>query len=126
MSVILMTTLFYKALISQGEIWYWSLLGLKGLIETFRFKDEDDYEYEIWLQVYTPRKASFYHFSLEKLALLPLVKEVTPSPDRKIIKLLTFDNLFSHFNILAKTRTGVTTATTFSCQNDPGSRASAI
>ena len=53
MSVILMTTLFYKALISQGEIWCWSLLGLKGLIETFRFKDEDDYEYEIWLQVFS-------------------------------------------------------------------------
>ena len=31
MSVILMTTLFYKALILQGEIWCWSLLGFKGL-----------------------------------------------------------------------------------------------
>ena len=31
MSVILMTTLFYKAIILQGEIWCWSLLGLKGL-----------------------------------------------------------------------------------------------
>ena len=69
-------------------------------LETFRFQDEDDdYEWEIWLQVfsrilkiYTPRKASFYHFSLEKLARLPLVKEVTPSTDRKMIKLLTFDN----------------------------------
>ena len=40
------------------------------------------------------RRASFYHFSLENLALLSLVKEVTPSPDRKLIKLLTFDNLF--------------------------------
>ena len=30
-SVIFMTTLFYKALILQGEIWCWSLLGLKGL-----------------------------------------------------------------------------------------------
>ena len=30
-SVILMTTLFYKALILQGEIWFWSLSGLKGL-----------------------------------------------------------------------------------------------
>ena len=30
-SVILMTTLFYKALILQGEIWCWLLLGLKGL-----------------------------------------------------------------------------------------------
>ena len=33
MFVILMTTLYYKALILQGEIWCWSLLGLKGLIE---------------------------------------------------------------------------------------------
>ena len=33
MSVILMTTLFYKALILQGEIRYWSVLGLKGLTE---------------------------------------------------------------------------------------------
>ena len=31
MSIILMTTLFYKALILRGEIWCWSLLGLKGL-----------------------------------------------------------------------------------------------
>ena len=32
MSVILMTSLFYKELILQGEIWCWSLLRLKGLI----------------------------------------------------------------------------------------------
>ena len=31
MSVILITPLLYKALIFQGEIWCWSLLGLKGL-----------------------------------------------------------------------------------------------
>ena len=31
MSAILITTLFYKTLILQGEIWCWSLLGLKGL-----------------------------------------------------------------------------------------------
>ena len=34
MSLILMTTLLYKALILQGEIWCWSLLGLKGLNTT--------------------------------------------------------------------------------------------
>ena len=33
MSLILMTTVFYKAVILQGEIWRWSFLGLKGLIE---------------------------------------------------------------------------------------------
>ena len=31
MSLILITTLFYKAVILQCEIWCWSLLGLKGL-----------------------------------------------------------------------------------------------
>ena len=34
MSVILMTILFYEALILQGEIWCWSLLGLEGLKTT--------------------------------------------------------------------------------------------
>ena len=33
MSSILMTTLFYKAVILQEEIWHLSLLGLKRLIE---------------------------------------------------------------------------------------------
>ena len=34
MSIILVTTLFYKALVLHGEfIWCWSLLGLKGLTE---------------------------------------------------------------------------------------------
>ena len=32
--------------------------------------------------------------SPEKLALLFLLKEVKPSPNRKMIKLLTFNNLF--------------------------------
>ena len=36
MSVILMTTLFYKALILQEEIWSWPLLGLKGLRERMK------------------------------------------------------------------------------------------
>ena len=31
MSLILLTTLFYEALLLQGEIWCWSLLGFKGL-----------------------------------------------------------------------------------------------
>ena len=37
MSVILTTTLFYEALILQGEMWCWSLLGLKGLREKAAF-----------------------------------------------------------------------------------------
>ena len=34
MSLILVTTLFYKAVILHGEIWCWSLVGLKGLKST--------------------------------------------------------------------------------------------
>ena len=59
------------------------------------------YTYKILLKVFscilkkwTPWKASLYFSSLEKLALLSILKEVKPSPDRKIIKLLTFDNSF--------------------------------
>ena len=36
--LILMTTLFYKALILQGEMLYWSLLRLRGLPEGFTVK----------------------------------------------------------------------------------------
>ena len=36
MVVILLTTLFYNALIFQGEIWCWSFLGLKGLRERMK------------------------------------------------------------------------------------------
>ena len=51
-------------------------------VESFRFEDESDYEYEIWLSFFL------------KAALLSLLKEVKPSTDRKMIKLLTFDNSF--------------------------------
>ena len=47
--------------------------------------------------------------------LLWLMKEVEPSPDRKIIKLIAFDTLFPP---LAKTRSRMTTAIAFSRQND--------
>ena len=55
MSVIFMSTLFYKALISQVESWCWSLLGLKGLsyitkayliaerAENIKLKRQNDY-----------------------------------------------------------------------------------
>ena len=48
------------------------------------------------------------------------MKEATRSPVRKIIKLLTFDilSVFPSLRYLAKTRSSMTTATTFSRQND--------
>ena len=43
--IILMTTLFYKALILQGEIWCWSLLGLKGLRRIIKIMSPKD----VWI-----------------------------------------------------------------------------
>ena len=74
----------------------------------------------------TPWKTSFYSFfSPEKLVRLFILKEVKPSPDNKLIRLLTFDNLFPPlYDMLAKTRSGSTTAISFSLQNKAGSRVS--
>ena len=73
-----------------------------------------------------PPKASFYFFSQKKLARLFILKEVKLSPNDKMIKLHTFDNLFPPptNDIRAKTRSRMTTAIMFSRQNDAGSRAS--
>ena len=53
----------------------------------------------------------FYHISQEKLALSRSVKEVTRFPP-----------CFRHHDIRTKTRSRMTTVTTFSRQNDAGSR----
>ena len=104
--------------------------------------------------IHTPESFILPLFT-RKVSTVNLVEEATPSLDRKIIKLPTFDNLFPnlvlralfpnfgggasksrgkrsgdevarfrHFDILAKIRSRVTTATTFSRQNDAGSHAS--
>ena len=70
-------------------------------IESFRFEDYYDYEYEIKLKVfscildkYSTRKASFYYIPPENLVRFFLLEKVYPFPGRKMIKLLKFDNLF--------------------------------
>ena len=58
---------------------------------------EDKYEDEIGFKVFshilkkqTPQiMLHLYFFSPEKLALLPLLEEIKPSPNRKMIKLLS-------------------------------------
>ena len=42
LSVILMSTMFYKALILQGEIWCWSLLGFNGWVHIFHSRTYND------------------------------------------------------------------------------------
>ena len=68
---------------------------------SFRLNVQEREEEGIWLyvfsrilKIYTLRRASFYHFFTRKLSTVNLVEEATPSLDRKMMKLLTFDNLF--------------------------------
>ena len=81
-------------------------------------------KFDFELKKKTPQKVLFYFFSPEDLALLTLLRKVKPFLNHKMIKLLTFGNLFPplHSDILAKTCSRVTTAITFSRQNDAGSR----
>lgn len=61
-------------------------------------------------------------FPSKKLARLFLLKESKPSPERKMIKLLTFMNLFPLLHaILTKTVNRMTMAIAFSLQNDADS-----
>ena len=103
-----------------------------SLLETFRFGNENGYECEIWLKVFsrilkkTPEQDTPESFivlvdSPEKLALFSILKEVKPCFHHKMIKLPTFDNVFRHYDILAKTRSGMTTALAFFRQNGGGS-----
>ena len=73
-------------------------------LESFRFEDKNEYRYDITLKVFarvvkkkeTPRKASFSFFLVtKKLVRLFILKGVKPSPDSKMIKFLTIDNLFA-------------------------------
>ena len=75
------------------------------ILESFRFEDENKYEYKIKLKVFahnlkkkTPQKASIYsNFYQKKLVWLFILKEVKPSPDSKMIKLLTFEDSYRVF-----------------------------
>ena len=72
-------------------------------IKSFRFETSTSTRFNLkFLRVFwkkekkkTPWKASFYFFcSPKKLVRLYILKDVKPSPDSKMIKLVTFNNLF--------------------------------
>ena len=70
-------------------------------IESFRFEEQNEYDYDIELKVFyscsqkkTPQESFIVLFSPKTLSRLFTLKEVKPSPDSKMIKLLIFDNLF--------------------------------
>ena len=92
------------------------------------FKDEDHFGDGTWRKVFScilkkkiDTTGSFVApFTPKRLTRSFLLKEVKPSLERNMIKLLTFDNLFPHYDILAKSRGWMTVV---SRQNDACSRA---
>ena len=74
-------------------------------LESFRFEDKNEYRYDITLRVFArvvkkrDSRESFIKFFLffvtKKLVRLFILKGVKPSPDSKMIKFLTIDNLFA-------------------------------
>ena len=71
------------------------------LSENFRFEDESDFGTRFELKFFHwfsknwhPESFIVLFFFSKKLALLSLLKEVKPSPGRKIIKPPTFENFF--------------------------------
>ena len=71
-------------------------------LESSRFEDENEYEYEIKLKVFArvlkkrhPGKLHFpfFFFHQKKLIRLFILKEVKPSPYGRVKELLTFNNL---------------------------------
>ena len=66
------------------EAWWSSLCSRSRTITMTRF---DLKFYSVFSKTQTPQKASFSFFFLTRKVL----KEVKPSPDRKMIKLLAFD-----------------------------------
>ena len=96
----------YKTSVLKTTTWWmraWHFVDGWMILETFRFEDEDDY-FRVFSKSIDFLQSLFHHISLGKLALLSLIKEVMRFPDRKMIKLLAFDILFSR----AKTRSRMT------------------
>ena len=93
-----MTTLFYKALILEGEIWCWSLLGHKGLkqlqiavSETFGFGERIH-----WFRV-DRRPSRFKKYAVSKLSGFMLTGHI------KIVFYFSFSqqiNVFFTFRFL--------------------------
>ena len=61
MSVILMTTVFYKTWLLQGEIWCWSLLGFKGLNEKKKDPEQPFLSLRRWLSKWTNSEVILSH-----------------------------------------------------------------
>ena len=71
----------------------------------------------------TPESFIALFFLSKKLAQSTFLKKISVLPVAKRLNRLTVDKSVRHYDILAKTRSKMTTTITFSRQNDAGSRA---
>lgn len=62
--------------------------------DTLRIENDNDYEYEIGLKFFCVLESLIVLFLTKELAMLSLWKKVDPSPECKMMKLLTLDELF--------------------------------
>ena len=81
------------------------------------------FDYFVYSQKTDIRKASLYFFKTSSVSTAIFTEGgyCKPTPDSQMIKHFPFDNLFHHYDILAKTHSRMTIATRFSCQDDAGS-----
>ena len=98
------------------SVFFYQKIALR-LAKSFRFEDEDDYEYEIWFKVFsrilkiqTSRKASFCHFSLENKVSTVILSELGYSAFSRSPNDATSNiwSCFLHHDIRAKTRSRIT------------------
>ena len=116
---------------SQSECRILFTLPVRGfyIIESFRF--EEDYEYEIWLNFFASSQnvdfpeSFILPFFSRKVSTVTLSERLHPLAIAKWSNFQYLITCFRHFDILAKTHSRVTTTTTFSRQNDVGSRTTA-
>ena len=101
-------------------------------LEIFRFDDEDacemrfNFNFFMYSQKIDTSESFIVLFSPEKSARLFFLKEVKPSPDRKMVKLLTFENLFLPLRHSSETHRKMTTASTFLIDAPPTDRENLI
>ena len=77
----------------QGVLWG----SESSELESFRFEDQDEVQFKVFVRILKkghPESFILLFFPPKKLVQLSILNQVKSSPDGKMIKLLTFNNLF--------------------------------
>ena len=77
----------------QGVLWE----SESSELESFRFEDQDEVQVKVFVRILKkghPESFILLFFPPKKLVRLSILNQVKSSPDCKMIKFLTFNNLF--------------------------------